>query len=53
MLVSAPGEGYRTGEMLYAWVQHGTAPPPDTRTTGIFITRDNFLQILKQEGIID
>ena len=53
MLVSAPGEGYRTTELLYQWVKDGTAPPLDTRTTGIFITRENFEQVLKQEGIIE
>ena len=53
MLVSAPGEGFRTAEILYRWVKDGTPPPLDTRTTGIFITRENFTQILKQEGIIE
>ncbi|MBI5689514.1 MAG: arabinose ABC transporter substrate-binding protein [Verrucomicrobia bacterium] len=52
MLVSAPGEGFRTAEMLYHWVQRGTPPPLDTRTTGIFITRENFEQVLQQEGIL-
>ena len=52
MLVSAPGEGFRTAELLYHWVKDGTAPPVDTRTTGIFITRENFEQILRREGII-
>jgi len=27
--------------------------PLDTRTTGIFITRENFAPILKREGIIE
>lgn len=52
MLVSAPGEGFRTSELLYKWVKDGTPPPLDTRTTGIFITRENFEHVLKQEGII-
>jgi L-arabinose transport system substrate-binding protein len=52
MLVSAPGEGFRTSELLYHWVNDGVAPPLDTRTTGIFITRQNFESVLKQEGII-
>jgi L-arabinose transport system substrate-binding protein len=53
MLVSAPAEGFNTSEMLYRWIKDGIAPPPDTRTTGIFITRANFEQVLKQEGIIE
>lgn len=52
MLVSAPGEGFRSAEMLYQWVKDGTPPPLDTRTQGIFITRENFEQVLKKEGII-
>jgi L-arabinose transport system substrate-binding protein len=53
MLVSAPGEGFRTAELLYHWIAHGTQPPLDTRTTGIFITRENFEPVLRQEGIIE
>lgn len=53
MLVSAPAEGFNTSEMLYRWAKEGVAPPADTRTTGIFITRANFEQVLKQEGIIE
>ncbi|MES1166536.1 MAG: arabinose ABC transporter substrate-binding protein, partial [Pseudomonadota bacterium] len=52
MLVSAPQEGFRTAEMLYLWVKAGTEPPLDTRTAGIFITRENFEAVLKREGII-
>lgn len=52
MLVSAPGEGFQTSAMLYEWVKNGTPPPLDTRTTGIFITRDNFEQVLRKEGIV-
>jgi L-arabinose transport system substrate-binding protein len=53
MLVSAPGEGFRTAELLYHWIADGTPPPLDTRTTGIFITRENFETVLRQEGIIE
>ena len=51
MLVSAPQEGFRTSEMLYQWIKDGAAPPPDTRTQGILITRANFEEILRREGI--
>jgi len=51
MLVSAPSEGYITAELLYKWVKDGTPPPLDTRTEGILITRENFEQVLKKEGI--
>ncbi|HEX2860998.1 MAG TPA: arabinose ABC transporter substrate-binding protein [Lacunisphaera sp.] len=53
MLVSAPQEGFQTSEMLYRWIKDGVAPPLDTRTTGILITRENFEQVLKQEGIVE
>ncbi|HEU5077991.1 MAG TPA: arabinose ABC transporter substrate-binding protein [Opitutaceae bacterium] len=52
MLVSAPAEGYETAEMLYKWVKDGTTPPLETRTTGILITRANFEEVLKREGLI-
>lgn len=52
MLVSAPFEGYRTAELLYLWIKDGAVPPPDTRTPGILITRANFDEILRREGII-
>jgi len=53
MLVSAPYEGFRTAELLYHWIKDGTPPPADSRTPGILITRENFEQVLKQEGIIE
>jgi len=52
ILISAPQEGSRTTEMLYFWVKDGTVPPPDTRTEGQLITRENFEQVLKAEGIL-
>ncbi len=52
MLVSAPQEGFNTSEMLFKWIKDGVEPPLDTRTVGIFITRENFEAVLKKEGII-
>jgi L-arabinose transport system substrate-binding protein len=52
VLISAPQEGARTTEMLYFWVKDGKVPPPDTRTEGQLITRENFEQVLKAEGIL-
>jgi L-arabinose transport system substrate-binding protein len=52
MLVSAPHEGFRTSEMLYQWIKDGVQPPADTRTEGVLITRENFEEILRREGII-
>jgi L-arabinose transport system substrate-binding protein len=49
---SAPQEGFLTAEMLYHWVKDGTRPPLDTRSDGRPITRENFEQVLKAEGIL-
>ena len=49
---SAPQEGFRTTEALFFWVKNGTPPPPDTRTDGQLITRENFMTVLKAEGIL-
>jgi L-arabinose transport system substrate-binding protein len=52
MFVSATSEGYEASKMLFHWIKDGTVPPLDTRTEGIFITRENFEAILKREGIL-
>jgi L-arabinose transport system substrate-binding protein len=49
MRVSALSEGFTTSELLYHWVKDGVAPPLDTRTTGIFMTRANLEQVLKDD----
>lgn len=49
MRVSALTEGYLTSEMLYHWVKDGVAPPLDTRTTGIFMNRENLEQVLRDD----
>lgn len=49
---SAPTEGFKTAEMLYHWVLHGTMPALDTRVDGQLITRENFERLLKAEGIL-
>jgi L-arabinose transport system substrate-binding protein len=37
--------------MMYHWIKDGQEPPLDSRTTGILITRENFRQVLKEQGI--
>jgi L-arabinose transport system substrate-binding protein len=51
MLLSAKTHGYQTSEMMFRWIRDGVAPPLDTRTTGVLITRDNFRQVLREQGI--
>lgn len=53
MLLSAKSHGYQTSEMMYRWIKDGVEPPLDTRTTGLLITRENFRQVLKEQGIRD
>ncbi len=47
--VSALGEGFTTSERMFKWVTAGTMPALDTRTTGIFMTRANLEQVLKDD----
>ena len=51
MLLSAKDHGYRTCEMMFRWIRDGAEPPLDSRTTGVLITRENFRQVLKEQGV--
>jgi len=51
MLLQPKQHGYKTAEMMYKWIKDGVEPPLDTRTTGILITRENFRQVLKEQGV--
>lgn len=53
MLLSAKAHGYKTSEMMYKWIKDGVEPPLDTRTVGVLITRDNFRQVLKENGVTE
>ena len=53
MLLSAKSHGYETTKMMYHWIKDGKEPPLDTRTVGILITRENFRQVLREQGIRD
>jgi L-arabinose transport system substrate-binding protein len=53
MLLSAKSHGYETAKMMYHWIKDGKEPPLDTRTVGVLITRENFRQVLKEQGIRD
>lgn len=50
--VSASTEGFLTAEMLHLWVKEGKAPVFETWTTGRLITRENFEEVLKSEGVL-
>jgi L-arabinose transport system substrate-binding protein len=52
-LLQAKEHGYKTTEMMYNWIKTGTEPPKDTRTVGIMINKDNFRQVLKDQGMTE
>lgn len=51
VLLSARTHGSNTVQMMYDWIKDGKTPPMDTRTTGTVINRDNFHQVLKEQGV--
>ncbi len=53
MLLSARAHGYQTAVMMHRWIRDGVEPPLDTRTVGVLITRDNFRQVLREQGLRD
>ncbi len=46
-------EGYESSRMMYEWIVQGKEPPLDTRTVGRLINRENFVTVLKEEGMMD
>ena len=52
VLLSAQRHGAETIQLLYRWVKDNVAPPPTTYTSGVLITRDNFRQVMTQQGLI-
>ena len=51
MLLSAKQHGHDTAAMMFHWINDGKEPPLDSRTVGVLITRENFQQVLKEQGI--
>lgn len=51
-LISPKCHGFDTTEMLYKWIKDGTAPPRDTRTTGIILNRDDCKRVIKEQGLL-
>jgi L-arabinose transport system substrate-binding protein len=53
MLLRTRVHGYKTAEMMYKWIKDGVKPPADTRTDAVLITRENYQQVLKEQGFRD
>ena len=52
-LINPRDHGYGTAENLYKWVKDGIEPPKTIRTSGIIINRENYKQIMKEQGLLD
>jgi L-arabinose transport system substrate-binding protein len=52
VLLSPRKHGYDTCKMMYEWIKNGTVPQKETWTSGILITRDNYVGKMKEEGLL-
>ncbi len=50
-LINPYRHGFETAELLYKWIKDGEEPEKDIRTTGMIVTRDNYMQVLKDLGL--
>ncbi len=53
ILLEPKAHGFQTAEMMYKWITEGEEPPLDTRTVGTLITRDNYKEVMTQQGLLD
>jgi L-arabinose transport system substrate-binding protein len=51
VLISPKRHGFETAEYMYHWIHDGVEPPKETLTTGILITRDNYQEVRKEQGL--
>ena len=51
VLLSPKRHGEETADMMYKWIKDGKEPPMATFTTGILITRENYKQVMKEQGL--
>lgn len=52
-LISPLRHGFETTELLYKWIKDGVEPPKDTRTAGFIITRENYKQVMTEQGLFE
>ena len=53
ILISPKRHGLETAESMYRWIKEGKEPPKLTFTSGLPITRDNYKQVMKEQGLTD
>lgn len=51
VLISPKRHGYETVEAMYHWIKENKQPESVIYTTGILIKRDNYKQIIKEQGL--
>lgn len=51
ILLQAKRHGFDTSDMMYKWIKDGVEPPKITYTDGVLITRENYKQVLKEQGL--
>ncbi len=51
ILMRADEHGSKSAQMLFEWIKDGKEPPLDTRTSGIVVTRENYVKEFKDKGI--
>lgn len=51
VLISPKRHGYEAAEDMYKWIHDGTEPPKLTLTSGILITRENYKEVRKEQGL--
>jgi L-arabinose transport system substrate-binding protein len=52
VLLSPRKHGYDTCKMMFEWIKAGVEPPKETWTSGILITRENYQEKMKAEGLL-
>jgi L-arabinose transport system substrate-binding protein len=52
VLLSPRKHGYDTCKMMFEWIKNGTVPAKETWTSGILITRENYEEKMKEEGLL-
>jgi L-arabinose transport system substrate-binding protein len=53
ILLSPKQHGYDTATMMYKWIADGEEPARETLTQGRLITRDNYKEVLAEEGLAE
>jgi L-arabinose transport system substrate-binding protein len=51
VLISPKRHGYETADLMYHWIKDNKEPPKATWTSGILVTRENFKDVIKEQGL--